>query len=170
MSLPVRKPTRLPEYSYSNGGSYFLTICTQNREKLFSRIVPGAQGDYPYNGDGRYLRVELTPAGQMIEKQLKKARRNKLVRVENYIIMPDHLHIIVSVSQETIQEKGLPSTERIPCFVSMFKRNCNRELGRNVFQRGYHDHVIRGIADCEALDRYILYNPANWYFREHQKS
>ena len=40
--LPKRKPNRLKDYDYSQNGAYFVTICTQNRENLFSAVTVGA--------------------------------------------------------------------------------------------------------------------------------
>lgn len=37
--FPCRKSIRLKNYDYSSNGYYFVTICTQNREKLFGKIV-----------------------------------------------------------------------------------------------------------------------------------
>ena len=36
--MEQRKHPRLKEYDYSQGGAYFVTICTRNREKILSRI------------------------------------------------------------------------------------------------------------------------------------
>lgn len=47
---PQRKPNRLQSFSYSNPGYYFLTICAQNKEKLFGQIVGGGA---PYGGNDR---------------------------------------------------------------------------------------------------------------------
>ncbi len=166
MPLPQRKTIRLSEYSYDNGGSYFLTICTKDRTRLLSRIELCDEGEYPYDGDGRYLRVLLTEYGKIAEKHLQKARTARDVRVERYVIMPDHIHMIVSVAEESWQTKERGSTEKIPCFVSMFKRLCHREIGNAIFQRAYYDHVIRNVADREAIEAYVSRNPARWYFRE----
>lgn len=166
MPLPKRKNTRLAEHCYSNGGSYFLTICTKDRARILSRIEPGAEGDYPYDGDGRYVRVVLSEYGKIAEKHLLRVNRSKKVRVENYVIMPDHIHLIATVLGDEWQEKKAPASEAIACFLSMFKRQCNKELGVSIFQRGANDHVIRNVQDREAVEHYILYNPARWYFRE----
>lgn len=143
-----------------------MTVCTKDRAKILSQIRLSTDGMYPYDEDGRCLDVLLTSYGCAVEKQIRKASRLKTVRIERYVIMPDHLHMIVSVWDETEKGKENPSAERIPCFISMFKKACTRELERNIFQRGYYDHVIRGIADREAIERYILCNPAKWYFEE----
>ena len=47
-------------------------------------------------------------------------------------------------------------------FVSTFKRFCNKEYGGNIFQRSYHDHIIRGEEDYRERWNYIDGNPARW--------
>ena len=39
MEQPQRKQNRIPEYDYSQTGAYFVTICTQDRQKILSSIV-----------------------------------------------------------------------------------------------------------------------------------
>ena len=39
VGLPKRKPTRLKNYDYSSNGTYFVTVCTHNKQKLLSEIV-----------------------------------------------------------------------------------------------------------------------------------
>lgn len=47
-------------------------------------------------------------------------------------------------------------------FVSTFKRFCNKEYGVNLWQRGFHDHVIRDRRDLEEHLAYISENPLKW--------
>ena len=51
-------------------------------------------------------------------------------------------------------------------FVSTFKRFCNKEIGNNIFQRSFHDHVIRDRKDYEEIYKYICENPMTWVFDE----
>ena len=51
-------------------------------------------------------------------------------------------------------------------FVSTFKRFCNKEYGENVWQRGFHDHIIRNREDYEEHLRYICENPMRWLYDE----
>lgn len=54
----------------------------------------------------------------------------------------------------------------LPHVVSTFKRLCNKELGANVFQRSYAEHIIRDKEDYETRKKYLLDNPARWYYNE----
>ena len=169
MDLPKRKKIRLENYCYSNGGSYFLTICTKDREKILSRIEPGKEGDYPYNEDGQYLRVVLTEYGKIAEEILKNSNKCQSIQIEHYIIMPDHIHFVISVIGEEWSEKtkGKEKHEQISKFLSTFKTLCRKKSERLHFQRTAYDHIIRNAQDYEQVVHYIHQNPARWYFREH---
>ncbi len=39
MSLPKRKPNRLPRFDYGTVGAYFITICAREKKKVFDRVV-----------------------------------------------------------------------------------------------------------------------------------
>ena len=73
-----RKPTRIPEYDYSQNGIYFVTICTQNRQPILSHIV----------GDDAH--IVPTPYGDVVEKYIRN-----VPEIEKYVIMPDHIHMII---------------------------------------------------------------------------
>lgn len=85
--LPKRKQIRLKNYDYSQNGYYFITICTHNRQKLFGEIVGATLCGRPNNPD------------KMIEKWLLELE-NKFyaVNICEYIIMPDHIHFIISIT------------------------------------------------------------------------
>ena len=88
------------------------------------------------------------------------------VALLKYVIMPNHIHILLQVEDGP---SGTPApTERdranqtIPAFVSMLKRMTNRTCGVPLWQRGYHDHVVRNEADYLRIWNYIDANPAKW--------
>ena len=153
MEQPVRKTTRLRTYNYSSGGAYFITICTT--DVVLSNIVAR---------DFVCPEVRLTSVGEVIEKNIKQINRAENVSVEHYVIMPDHIHMIVFINDTMGEkEKGKdPANERIPQVVSVFKRLSQKDVGRKIFQRGYYDHIIRNDKDYEVKWQYIDDNPANW--------
>ena len=51
MDLPKRKQIRLQTYDYSSTGVYFVTICTAEKKRILSEILP--------YGDGRYARYKI---------------------------------------------------------------------------------------------------------------
>lgn len=57
------------------------------------------------------------------------------------------------------------ANEIIPRAVRALKRLTNAEVGENIFQRSYFDHVIRSADDYDETIRYIVYNPKRWFFK-----
>ena len=154
---------RWRERCYDNAGAYFLTICTKDKRCLLSRIVGDGALDVP--------QPRLTNIGKILEKHLLSADKMNRISVGHYVIMPNHLHVIVFIAE---QEAGLNGTSRapsptnkiVPRFVSSLKRFCNAEVGENIFQRSYHDHIIRDRKDYDAHVKYIGENSMRWQFDE----
>lgn len=48
VDFPTCKPTRLPDYDYTQNGCYFVTVCVKSRKPILSRIVGGAEVVAPY--------------------------------------------------------------------------------------------------------------------------
>ncbi len=150
MVLPDRKPNRLKNYNYSGIGAYFITICTAEREKALCDIVGGGDLDAP--------KTVLTYEGQIILKYILGFEKVKGAHIDNYVIMPDHIHMIIRIDE--VQTPSTRANEKIPRMVAAFKRFCNAEIGRDIFQRTYFDRVIRDERDYEMIWEYIETNPA----------
>ena len=160
--LPQRKPTRLTGFDYNTNGAYFITICTQNRRKLLSRVVGDDVLGVPKN-------VELLPHGKIAEKYINQLNDfYESVKVEGYVIMPNHIHIMLFVSENGTPRTSSPTkqTSAASQFVSTFKRFCNKDYGKNIWQRGFYDHIIRNHEDYEEHVKYIYENPTRWYYDE----
>ena len=175
--LPKRKDIRLKNYDYSECGAYFITICTDKRRKILSKIVGvGVPGDPIFNPQTVGVdvpddpRVELTAYGKIADKyinQLNDFYDN--ISVEQYVIMPNHIHMILFVHDGGSSRTPTPTDKPnavVPAFVSTFKRFCNKEFGENIWQRYYYDHVIRNKCDFEEISKYIYENPLKWQFDE----
>ena len=160
--LPRRKATRLKSFDYNTTGAYFVTICTANRRKTLSRIVGvDVLGD-PNN-------VKLLPHGIVANKYINQLNEfYNHITVDQYIIMLNHIHIILFVRDDGSPRTSTPTkqTSAVSHFVSTFKRFCNKEYGENIWQRGFHDHVIRGREDYEEIVKYIYDNPIRWCYDE----
>ena len=55
-----------------------------------------------------------------------------------------------------------PTNNKISLAVSTLKRFVNSEVGANIFQRSFHDHIIRGEDDYKKIWEYIDTNPVKW--------
>jgi len=162
MELPQRKPNRLSDYDYSENGAYFITICTQDRKPILGHIVGGGALDAPI--------VALTKTGEITRKYILSSNRIPGILVDKFVIMPDHIHLILLVDETAAKGTSRapsPTNAVIPHFVSTFKRFCHREIGENIFQRSYYDHVIRNQQDYDEIWQYIENNPRKWFLQKH---
>ena len=103
--------------------------------------------------------------GEIVQQHILCGNRILCVTVDKYVIMPNHIHFILLVDRADTggtSRSPSPTNAVIPHFVSTFKRFCHKDAGRKIFQRSYHDHVIRGEKDYLKIWEYIDNNPARW--------
>ena len=175
---PKRKDLRLKKYNYSTNGAYFITVCTKDRKNILSHIavVGGGALDDPKRGAlddpkkdkhkqnfAGNVQIKLTRIGKIIEKNLLSSEKISGVKIDRYVIMPDHIHAIIFIDSDKCicgsSRAPTPTNETIPHIISTFKRFCAKEIGENIFQRGYFDHIIRNREDYEKHAKYIYENP-----------
>ena len=157
MDFPKRKPNRLPYYNYSTPGAYFITLCTEGKKCILGSIVGGGAFDAPF--------VQLSAYGQTVQKYVESGNNTSGIIVDKYVVMPNHIHIILFVDGTVCSrssQTASPANSAIPHFVSTLKRFVHRDIGTKIFQRSYHDHVIRGEQDYLKIWQYIDTNPAKW--------
>jgi len=89
------------------------------------------------------------------------------------MIMLNHIHVIIFIypekyitHKEGSSRAPTPTNKMLPYIVSTFKRFYNKEIGDNIFQRGYIEHIIRDRKDYETRAKYICENPIRWYYDE----
>ena len=126
-----------------------------------------------YLDDPFYPHTQLTDIGKIVEKNLLSSENISGVMIDRYVIMPDHIHAIIVLDpdkyvkcQDGSSRAPTPTNEMLPHIVSAFKRFCNKEIGNNIFQRGYIEHIIRDREDYETRAKYIYENPIRWYYDE----
>ena len=158
MDLPRRKSNRLPEVDYSTPGVYFVTVCPHDRRCILSSITVGADA---LGGP----RLQLTDIGKTVEQYILSTDRIPGCRVDKYVIMPNHIHMLLRIdSDDTHSENGPPgaSAPTVSDAVGALKRLVNREIGHNIWQRSFHEHVSRNESDYREIWEYIENNPAKW--------
>ena len=157
MAFHKRTPNRLPGFDYSTPGAYFLTVCTINRLPILGTIVGGGALDAP--------RVHLSKTGHIVHQHIQSGNHIPGVTVDKFVIMPNHIHLILLVDETAslgTSRAPSPTNAVIPHFISTLKRFCHRDIGVQIFQRSYHDHVIRNENDYLKIWQYIDNNPAHW--------
>ena len=90
--LTKRKTPRCQSFDYNSVGAYFITVCTQNRQSLLSRIVGTGVLDCP--------QIELTAYGNIADKYIKQLNDfYDHLSVEEYVIMPNHIHLLLVINE-----------------------------------------------------------------------
>ena len=147
---------RLTGYDYSQCGAYFLTICARDKAPLFGRIVGAGVLDGPLPA--------LSPLGEIVRDRLEEMNRVYTdVHIAHYVIMPNHIHLLLVLDPaQGPSGTPAPTNARVPRFVSTLKRMTDRTSGHSLWQRSYHDHIIRSDADYLDHWNYIDANPAKW--------
>ena len=157
-NFPKRKANRLKGFDYSSNGKYFVTICIKDKQKILwndncSNYV-GANCVRPYEN------IPLSPYGVVVKNEIEKINDiyNNLIKIEKYVIMPNHIHIIIFIDTYG-RTQFAPTLSRV---IKQFKGAVTKQLGKPVFQRSFHDHIIRDDADYLKIYNYIETNPAKW--------
>ena len=113
---PKRKPTRLKEYDYSTPGCYFITICTNQKTHLFGEILDG--------------RMYLSEVGKIATQEILKIDSHYInVQVDKYVIMPNHIHMIVVISEEERMNPSPTIRYDIPNVIGKYKASVSRIVG-----------------------------------------
>ena len=96
MDRPKRKENRLPEYDYSQPGCYFVTVCTANREPIFWTAEPTSTNNV--GADIIRPQDRLSEYGKIVDESIRKIPAvYPLVQVDNYVIMADHIHLLLRI-------------------------------------------------------------------------
>jgi putative transposase len=162
---PPRKSPRLQGYDYAQNGAYFITLCTQNRLCLFGEI----EADEMHPND----------AGNMILHWCNELKTKfPEIELDSYVLMPNHLHATVVLFDDAdtkgahvgapLQNHPLDSimqwfkTMTTNAYIRGVKERGWESFPGKLWQRSFHDHIIRHEDDLNTHRQYILSNPARW--------
>ena len=175
-----RRSIRLKEYDYSKEGMYYITICTQNRECILGNIkttinVNNMQnvGAPAHRCPEHTTKIHLSKEGQIVEKYLNNIDIvYENIKLEEYVIMPNHVHFIINVTSSGHLWAGAPTRGKsitIAKIINSLKTLTSKEIGYPIWQRNYYEHVIRDEKELYKIIEYIQYNPYNWVSDENYK-
>jgi putative transposase len=176
---------RLPKWDYGGRGTYFVTICTENRMHYFGEIVEHI--------------MQLTDIGRIAWQEWKKIpelRPDMNIGLGAYVVMPNHFHGIIHIgnnpyntfctdncrdamhhvstdesfgknpSTENINRFG-PQSKNLASIIRGFKSSVTtfaRKSGNNYFawQPRFYDVIIHDSDTYVRKEYYIKTNPINW--------
>ena len=183
--LPKRNHPRLHSYDYSSSGHYFVTMCIKDRRNLLGKIPVGRDvliaPDRSGITDLPMPSIQLSNYGEVALKHIIQINRLKPdVYVDKYVIMPNHIHMIVVINNIAVEGSGSvassestmkacgamktsrPTSKSLSSVIRSYKTMITKEIGVSIWQTSYYDHVIRDYGDYLRIWQYIDENPAKW--------
>ena len=173
-----RRSIRLQGYDYSRNGLYFVTICTNERILLFGDIHEGV--------------MLLNDAGKIAKYELEEVpKHRKYVVLHEYIVMPNHVHMIVEIADDGMDCKNddadfdggkdcrgvarnapteninimsviSPKPRTLSVIVRAYKSAVSKQLGYSPWQRNYYENIIRNEQSYCKISEYIKNNQQTW--------
>jgi REP element-mobilizing transposase RayT len=183
LTIYQKHTTRLGKHNYSVSETYAITIGSFKHYWLFGDI---------YNG-----KIIKNKVYEIIYKNIiDLPKKYKIVKILNFQIMPNHIHLIIKISSIGLSEKNNLSKSSLHMqsynicptlgqIIAYLKYNITKEVNSNLgdpatagspyyegklFLRGYFDHIIRDKNDLIAQMKYIDNNPKNWFYDEFNKN
>ena len=114
---------RSPGNNYTHPGIYHITITISNRKaQSLGRVIGDVQ--YP-DGHPNAPKVELSVIGKTVEYELLHSisYHYPFIEMQDYIIMPEHMHFILNVKNSIISKNG--RTTHLGQIIAGFKKGCN---------------------------------------------
>lgn len=133
MRAPSPHAHALRNGRYSEPGrAYLLTTVTERRRPVF--------------GDWRI--------GRLLVAALRAEHEAGRVESLAWVIMPDHLHWLAILHEETLDALMRRIKSRSAIAINSVSGD-----SRPLWQKGYHDHAVRAEEDLRAMARYVVANP-----------
>jgi putative transposase len=160
-----RHTIRLPGFDYTTSGAYFVTICTYRKEPIFGEII---------NGE-----IQLNNIGRIVEYWWNDIPKHfNCVGIDEFVIMPNHVHGIVWINEYQNDRVGaqfiaptdidvnfrgvINHAPTLGMIIRSFKAKTSFIAKEHLWQRNYHDHIIRNDRELFAIRKYIHENPLKW--------
>jgi len=170
--------TRLKNYDYSGVGSYFITICTKNKQNYFGYVVDGE--------------MQLSQIGQIADQCWNEIPKHfPFVLLDEYVVMPNHVHGILIVNgnindhrvetqnfaslhghtntsqcQQNTANKFGPQSMNLASIVRGYKIGVKKWATINnvdfLWQPRFYENIIRNENSLQKIRQYIIENPIKY--------
>ena len=152
---------RLPNYDYTQPGYYFVTICTYQNKNILGKIV----GAGPCAGPN----MILNNVGLMIKSTwMEIPRYYPNIETDEFVVMPNHIHGIIVTSNNNGRPQWDAPTLSLSDIIHRFKSFTTKRYHQlanhesKLWQRSFHDHIIRSKRSLNRIRQYIHENPLKW--------
>ena len=176
---------RLKNWDYASCATYFITICTANREHFLGQIIGG--------------KMNLSVLGSVVEQEWIKTieiRPDMNLSLGDYVVMPNHFHGIIFIGANEFNTNGNspvignycsdamhgvatingvftknkntfgPQSKNLASIMRGFKSAVTTFARKNDlpfdWQPRFHDHIIRNEIEYNRISNYIINNPSKW--------
>jgi REP element-mobilizing transposase RayT len=165
-----RQSVRHRDFDYRTPGAYFVTVCAARRKQVFGTIENGEMRLHIY---GRLI----------VEEWQRTAKLRHEIELDEFVVMPNHFHAIVYITPALNATPNAATPTQNPTkiqrrprslssLMAQFKASATRAINTHraahglspvsVWQRSFHDRIIRDEKELNAIRRYIIENPLHW--------
>lgn len=151
---------RAPWHNYKSRCLYHITIAKSQEAPVFGVV----KGDVKaYYGDSDYPMTDSSVVGKIIFFNIKAIPKlHPHIKVLQFAIMPDHIHLLLFVEEELPEAVGL--------YISRFKFFTKQELQRkkiigeneSIFEPSFHDRIFFPKHRIDVVVNYIRENPRRY--------
>lgn len=160
-----RHTIRLTGYDYTADGFYLFTLVTKERLPWFGKVADGE--------------MQLSEAGKLVwEERHRTPTIRERITLDEFIVMPDHVHGILVVGEPSLPPTGSPwpildsektskfgdSSNTLGAVIGGFKAACSRSIRKIhpefAWTRNYWERIIRSQEELNAYHIYIENNPS----------
>ena len=164
-----RRSIRMKGYDYALPGAYFVTICTYQRQCWFGEILDG--------------QMYLNQIGNIVAQEwVRSSRIRPGMKLDQWVIMPNHLHGLVILTDIVGAHSCAPlhkspsnpvplhrQPRSLSSFIAQFKSTVTKRINIicqapsiPIWQRNYHERIIRDEKSLQTIRQYIINNPQRW--------
>ncbi len=159
-----RKSNRLPGFDYSTSHYYFITICVN---RLLPKLGEVLKGKMVLNNYGNIVE----------EKLLDLPLKYFYVELDEFIIMPNHVHAIMIIDRTNVSTNSdnrtsldlslQPKIKFSSELVGVFKTTSSKAIHESglmdfKWQRSFYDRIVRNEKELYNIRKYIQQNPLKW--------
>ncbi|WP_369769428.1 transposase [Flavobacterium sp. WC2416] len=168
-----RKRNRMKGFDYSSNNIYFVTICVQNRECCFGYVGTGRDLSVHHRAENEIndsieVEMDLNKYGKIVEEKIIWLQEQyKYVEIHNYVVMPNHVHIIIEIDSLKVVDSAV-KIKSLSSLIGALKTKSSKfihieGLEKFSWQRSFHDHIIKNENSYDNINNYIDLNPQKWH-------
>ena len=180
-----RRSIRLQGYDYSQAGLYFITICCEDRICRFGQVENGTMilNKYGQIAYDEWMKTpEIRPNVKLHEFVVMPNHIHGIIQLldigRGELHSPDdnELHSPDDKLHSPDDNRGVCKTplrgpsQTIGAIVRGYKSSVTKQINLlrafdtpiKLWQRNYHDHIIRNEQSYQRISEYIKNNPAKW--------